>query len=61
MLNKKDVEKVKNRIAYLEQKKASNLTQIRTLQILNKSLDGGIIELSSILIDLNPEKKEKKT
>jgi len=60
-LNKKDIEKVRNRIAYLEKEKEANLVQIRTLQILNKSLDGGIIELSSMLIDLTPEKKEKKT
>lgn len=59
-MNKKDVEKVKNRIAELERDMESNRAQIRTIQIMNKSLEGGRIELTSMLHTLVPEKKEKK-
>lgn len=60
-MNKKNVDKIKSRIAQLEKEMDSNRAKIRTIQILNKSLEGGIIELSSMLIDLAPEEKVKKT
>lgn len=59
-LNKDDIEKVKNRIAQLELEIESNLTEIRSRQIANKSLEGGLFELSSMLKTLVPEKKEEK-
>ena len=58
-MNQEEIEHVKNRIAHLEKEMEANLVKIRSLQILNKSLDGGIRELSSMLIDLNPEQEEK--
>lgn len=59
-MNKKDIEKINDRIAHLKREMEANMVKIRTLQILNKSLDGGIIELSSMLVDLAPKKEEKK-
>lgn len=64
-MNKKEVESVEKRIEHLKGEKKRLLTviresqnQITSSQILIKSLDGGIIELSSMLIDLNPDPKE---
>ncbi len=56
-MNKKDMEKVKNRIAFLEKEMESNLEKMKALRDTNRSLLGGITELRLAADNLAPEKK----
>lgn len=59
-MNKKNLEKVKNRIAQLEREMESNLAKMKALNETNKIIGGGITELRLVVENLTPEKKEKK-
>ena len=59
-MNKKDVEKVENRISFLQQEWESNQQKITQLVQVNQSIQGGIKELKLMLLNLaSKEEKEE--
>jgi len=59
-MNKDDINKIRNRIAFLEKEMESNLAKMKALNETNKSIQGGITELRLAVENLTPKKKEKK-
>ncbi len=61
MMNKDDVKKIKNRVAQLSLEFEKNRLNIKELIAENGRLQGAVTELNTLLNNLAPEKKEKKT
>ena len=59
-MNKKDVDKVENRISFLQQEWESNQQKITQLVQVNQSIQGGVKELNLMLVNLaSKEEKEE--
>ena len=59
-MNKKDVEKVENRISFLRQEWESNQQKITQLVQVNQSIQGGIKELNLMLANLVPKEEKEE-